>query len=98
MRVLTSVLVTSICVLAVGHIHVGAQGSSTRALPAISQTPIQAVTALASRLELDRYKATIKSLTQFGDRRQGTERNRKAVDWIEMDGVEADFGGVPVGE
>ena len=29
------------------------------------------------------YKATIKGLTQFGDRRQGTERNRKAVDWIE---------------
>src|SRR5690606_38888816 len=28
-------------------------------------------------------KATIKGLTQFGDRRQGTERNRRAVDWIE---------------
>ena len=38
---------------------------------------------LVSRLELERYKATIKGLTQFGDRRQGTERNRKAVDWIE---------------
>src|SRR5258707_4929245 len=25
----------------------------------------------------------IKGLTQFGDRRQGTDRNRKAVDWIE---------------
>ena len=42
-----------------------------------------AVRALVSRLELERYKATIKGLTQFGDRRQGTERNRKAVDWIE---------------
>jgi hypothetical protein len=41
------------------------------------------VQALVSRLELERYKATIKGLTQFGDRRQGTERNRKAVDWIE---------------
>src|ERR1700752_98894 len=40
-------------------------------------------TALVSRLSLDRYKATIKGLTAFGDRRQGTERNRKAVDWIE---------------
>ncbi len=30
-----------------------------------------------------RYKATIKGLTQFGDRRQGTDRNRAAVDWIE---------------
>ena len=38
---------------------------------------------LVGRLDLERYKATIKGLTQFGDRREGTERNRKAVDWIE---------------
>ncbi len=38
---------------------------------------------LVSRLDLEKYKATIKGLTQFGDRRQGTERNRKAIDWIE---------------
>ena len=38
---------------------------------------------LVGRLELERYKATIKGLTQFGDRRQGTDRNRAAVDWIE---------------
>ncbi len=38
---------------------------------------------LVSRLDLESYKATIKGLTQFGDRRQGTERNRRAVDWIE---------------
>ena len=41
------------------------------------------VAQLVGRLDLERYKATIKSLTQFGDRRQGTERNRKAIDWIE---------------
>ena len=41
------------------------------------------ITELVSRLTLDRYKATVKGLTQFGDRRQGTDRNRKAVDWIE---------------
>jgi len=41
------------------------------------------ITALVGRLSLARYKATIKGLTSFGDRRQGTERNRKAVDWIE---------------
>ena len=41
------------------------------------------VRLLVTRLELERYKATVKGLTQFGDRRQGTERNRKAVDWIE---------------
>src|SRR5690242_16627231 len=41
------------------------------------------VRALVSRLDLERYKATVKGLTQFGDRRQGTDRNRAAVDWIE---------------
>jgi hypothetical protein len=41
------------------------------------------IDAMVGRLELERYKATIKGLTQFGDRRQGTERNSKAVDWIE---------------
>ncbi len=45
--------------------------------------PVPDVTTLVSRLDLDKYKATIKGLTQFGDRRQGTERNRRAVDWIE---------------
>jgi hypothetical protein len=34
-------------------------------------------------LDLEHYKATIKGLTRFGDRRQGTDRNRAAVDWIE---------------
>src|SRR5437867_7580507 len=38
---------------------------------------------LVARLDLERYKATIKGLTRFGDRRQGTDRNRAAVDWIE---------------
>src|SRR4051812_4663614 len=38
---------------------------------------------MVARLDLDKYKATIKGLTQFGDRRQGTDRNRAAVDWIE---------------
>src|SRR5438132_6664849 len=41
------------------------------------------VRALVGRLDLEKYKATIKGLTQFGDRRQGTDRNRAAVDWIE---------------
>jgi hypothetical protein len=41
------------------------------------------VRTMVGRLSLDRYKATIKGLTQFGDRRQGTARNRAAVDWIE---------------
>jgi len=41
------------------------------------------VAILVGRLSLDRYKATLKGLTQFGDRRQGTDRNRAAIDWIE---------------
>jgi hypothetical protein len=38
---------------------------------------------LVDRLDLEQYKATVKGLTQFGDRRQGTDRNRAAIDWIE---------------
>jgi hypothetical protein len=41
------------------------------------------VRELVSRLTLDRYKGTVKGLTQFGDRREGTQRNRDAVNWIE---------------
>jgi hypothetical protein len=41
------------------------------------------VQTLVARLDLQRYKATIESLSRFGDRRQGTRRNREAVDWIE---------------
>ena len=39
--------------------------------------------ALVGQLDLERYKATIRGLGQFGDRQQGTDRNRAAVDWIE---------------
>ena len=64
------------------------------ALPAVgrAQAPVNeggyadadsTITQLVGRLSLDRYKATIKGLTNFGDRRQGTKRNRDAVDWIE---------------
>jgi hypothetical protein len=48
------------------------------------------IAELVSRLKLDRYKSTLKGLTQFGDRRQGTTRNRNAVDWIEQQ--LADYG------
>ena len=47
-------------------------------------TAADPVARLVARLDLERYKATIKGLTQFGDRRQGTARNRAAVDWIEQ--------------
>lgn len=51
--------------------------------PVHAGTEADAIATLVGRLGLDRYKATIKGLTQFGDRRQGTDRNRAAVDWIE---------------
>ncbi len=51
--------------------------------PAPSPTEADAILALVGRLDLERYKATIKALTQFGDRREGTDRNRAANDWIE---------------
>ena len=55
-------------------------------MPAAGETaakPADPIRTLVERLDLQRYKATIKGLTQFGDRRQGTDRNRAAVDWIE---------------
>ena len=59
------------------------------AVAAAAQPPPRATTVpdpvatLVSRLDLASYKATIKALTQFGDRREGTDRNRAAVDWID---------------
>jgi len=50
---------------------------------AAQDTAYDPVGVLVSRLDLEKYKATIKGLAQFGDRRQGTKRNRDAVDWIE---------------
>jgi len=45
--------------------------------------PLDPIAAMVGRLDLETYKVTIKGLTQFGDRRQGTDRNRTAIDWIE---------------
>ena len=41
------------------------------------------IKTMVGQLDLEKYKAAIKGLTQFGDRREGTDRNRAAVDWIE---------------
>ena len=65
------ILVTALVIPSVAP----AQADSTKAPDPIPQ--------LVARLDLERYKATIKGLTVFGDRRQGTDRNRAAVDWIE---------------
>jgi len=53
------------------------------ALAQASQQPVDDVRTLVSRLDLGQYKATLRGLTRFGDRRQGTKRNRDAIDWIE---------------
>ena len=63
--------------------------SAALAIPTIapaqdSTTAPDPIAQLVARLDLERYKATIKGLTRFGDRRQGTDRNRAAVDWIEV--------------
>ena len=69
------ILLSSVVALALAS---GANAQATA--PADSIAPIKEMVA---RLDLEKYKATIKGLTQFGDRRQGTKRNRDAVDWIE---------------
>jgi hypothetical protein len=57
--------------------------SAVQAAQASQATADDPIRTLVGRLDLERYKATIKGLTQFGDRRQGTDRNRAANDWIE---------------
>ena len=54
-----------------------AQGGAT------ADTAYDPVRDLVGRLDLEKYKGTIKGLAQFGDRKQGTKRNRDALDWIE---------------
>ena len=59
---------------------VGPRASLTAQSRVSADDPVK---PLVARLDLDRYKATIKGLTQFGDRLQGTDRNKAAIDWIE---------------
>ena len=59
-----------------GNTRANAQGNS-------QDDTRDSILELVSRLELESYKTVIQGLAQFGDRRQGTERNRLAVDWIE---------------
>jgi hypothetical protein len=60
-----------------------AQTGSNVLPPPRQDTTYDPVRVLSQRLDLEKYKATIKGLTQFGDRRQGTDRNANAVTWIE---------------
>ena len=71
-------LATGVALLALAAAPLAAQSS-----PYAGDTADTQIKEMVGRLSLDRYKATIKGLTKFGDRQQGTDRNRAAVDWIE---------------
>ena len=60
-----------------------AGGEAARTAGTAPPAAADPVKVLVGRLDLERYKATILGLTRFGDRRQGTDRNRAAVAWIE---------------
>lgn len=85
MRVLVVAVVLTLCMTGLfARSGVAAATPATPATAALQQDAQDDATGvLVSRLTLDNYKTTLKGLTQFGDRRQGTERNRDAVDWIE---------------
>ncbi len=77
----TSVAILSaVLALAAAPVHAQQRGGNQPPPPDTLNDPVRLMVA---RLDLEKYKATVKGLTQFGDRRQGTERNRDAVDWIE---------------
>ena len=42
------------------------------------------VQKVVQRLDFNSYKELVRGLTEFGDRRQGTDRNARAIDWIEQ--------------
>jgi len=75
MRRISYLLIGS-AVVALGAARANAQGGA-------ADTAYDPIKEMVARLDLEKYKAAIKGLTQFGDRRQGTDRNRAAVDWIE---------------
>ena len=50
-----------------------------------AQTPnADALRTVAGRLDIERFKGHIQGLAQFGDRLQGTQRNRDAIAWLEQ--------------
>jgi hypothetical protein len=82
---ITALAAGSIAIVGAQQAQTPQQGEGQRIGPIVQLPAGQQddVRTLVARLELEKYKDTIKGLTQFGDRREGTERNRKAVDWIE---------------
>ena len=78
------VMIAAACTVAMALIpNAFAQRSRAASPQGAAEAVADPTKLLVERLDLERYKATIKGLTQFGDRRQGTDRNRNAIDWIE---------------
>lgn len=72
---------TALSILAT--VSLAACGMVMSAASSADETQVDPIATLVSRLDLARYKETVHHLTTFGDRREGTDRNRAAVDWIE---------------
>jgi len=79
----SKLLITAICSFTLGLCPYAIAQSINGTAPVQAEAAADPVQILAGRLNLEKYKATVKGLTQFGDRRQGTDRNRAAIDWIE---------------
>lgn len=81
MRVDRLRIATCCCALALVALVLGALGGRVSAqAQASTEDPVK---VLVGRLDLEKYKVTIKALTRFGDRLQGADRNKGAIDWIE---------------
>ena len=68
-------------VMVCGFLSISISPASTSFAQQVESDPVR---VLVDRLDLESYKSTLKGLTQFGDRRQGTTRNRDSLDWIEQ--------------
>jgi hypothetical protein len=76
-------LLASCALLALPQSWARAQSPVAPAAASSADSAADPIQRLIAQLDLERYKRTIKELTRFGDRRQGTARNRAALDWIE---------------
>ncbi len=75
-------LLLGMCGLVVAGVD-GIDGNARSAQTSVVVAAEDPIQVMVGGLDLEKYKATIRGLAVFGDRREGTERNRKAVDWIE---------------
>ena len=91
MRTLTPLSVSAVVALLASTSALAQRPVLPTAVAPIDST--DPVALMAARLDLEQYKTTLKGLTQFGDRKQGTKRNRDAVDWIESRGCFIITGG-----